>query len=370
MSRYLGESDYRHGAAESLGVLLVNLGTPEAATPDALRKYLGEFLWDPRVVEGPRWLWWLILHGLVLRLRPKRSAAAYRKVWREDGSPLMVFSVRQAAALQTSLNAELPGSVQVQLVMRYGHPSVASGLEALRRKGARRLLVLPLYPQYSATTTASVFDAVTEVLRRTRWIPEVRFINQYMDELDYIRAVADSIREAWESHGRGDRLMFSFHGIPKRNLLAGDPYHCQCQRTARRVAEALGLNKDQWVVAFQSRFGRAEWLKPYADKTLVELAKKGVKQIDVACPGFSADCLETLEEVAQQNREIFLAAGGTELSYINALNDRPDHIRMLTKLVKRHTQGWPEASAEWNAHQIAERGQQSRARALAMGAES
>lgn len=340
MSRYSGEPDHRHDAAESLGVLLVNLGSPDAPTTVAVRRYLAEFLSDPRVVEIPRPLWWLILHGVVLRTRPSRSAHAYQRVWTEEGAPLLVFSQRQARALQQVMAQRHGERVRVALAMRYGNPSIRSGLEQLRAMRARRLVILPLYPQYSAATSATVFDAVGEVLRGWRWVPELRFINHYHDDEGYIAAVVNSIRESWAQHGPGERLLFSFHGMPKRTLPLGDPYFCQCQKTARLVTERLALPEGRWHLSFQSRFGRAEWLQPYTDKTLRQWARDGVKRVDVICPGFAADCLETLEEIAMMNKEAFLAAGGERLHYIPALNDRPDHIAALADLIDRCSRDW------------------------------
>lgn len=368
MPHYIGEVDYVHGSPECLGVLITNLGTPEAPTPGALRRYLREFLWDPRVVEMPRPLWWLILNGIILNVRPRRSARAYATVWTEQGSPLMEISRRQREALASALSARLPGPVNVALGMRYGRPSIAEGLERLRAAGARRILVLPLYPQYSASTTGSTFDALAEVLKRWRWVPELRFVNHYHDDPAYIAALAAHIRAHWEAQGRGERLVFSFHGVPRRYLLAGDPYHCQCHKTARLTAEALGLAQDQWLVTFQSRFGREEWLRPYTDETMQALPGKGVRSVDVVCPGFSADCLETLEEIAGQNREIFEQAGGERFAYIPALNDDPAHIEALAGLVLRHVAGWPEADAGYD-RKAREQAAASRERARAMGAQ-
>ncbi|QKT03087.1 ferrochelatase [Ectothiorhodospiraceae bacterium 2226] len=365
MPRYQGEAQYAHDSPSTLGVLLVNLGTPDAPTPTALRRYLREFLSDPRVVEAPRWLWWLALHGVILRIRPPRAAKAYQSVWTPEGSPLLAISQRQSEALQLELERRLPGGTRVALAMRYGNPSVRAGLEALRAAGARRVLVFPLYPQYSATTTASVFDAVSEVLRGWRWLPELRFINHYHDDPGYIAALADSVRAYWAQHGRPDHLLMSFHGIPRRYLLAGDPYHCECHKTGRLLAEALALDPQAWTLTFQSRFGREEWLKPYTDHTLKALAERGVGRVDVVCPGFSADCLETLEEIEEQNREVFLHAGGQSYHYIPALNDSAAHIAALADLVQHHAQGWaaPPAEAQRPAREAA------RARALALGAE-
>ncbi|HXH03223.1 MAG TPA: ferrochelatase [Candidatus Competibacteraceae bacterium] len=340
--RYRGDADYRHDQPPACGVLLVNLGTPDAPTAAALRRYLGEFLWDPRVVEIPRPLWWLILHGIVLRLRPAKSAEKYRAIWGEDGSPLLAIGRRQAAALQARLDGQCPGPIKVALAMRYGRPSIAAALQELRAAGMRRLLVLPLYPQYSASTTASAFDCLADVLKSWRWLPELRLLTHYHDDPDYIEALAASIREAWSEGSPGERLLFSFHGLPRRNLLAGDPYHCQCHKTARLVAERLGLTAERWAVAFQSRFGRAEWLRPYTSELLQEWAGQGVKRVDVVCPGFAADCLETLEEIAMENRELFLERGGEAFRYIPALNARPEHIALLAGLVRRHGAGWPE----------------------------
>lgn len=342
MSSYSGAQDYRHDAPDSLGVLLVNLGSPDAPTTAAVRRYLAEFLWDPRVVEIPRPLWWLILHGVVLRTRPGKSAHAYQRVWTDDGSPLLVISRAQARAIQVMLTARYGERVKVALAMRYGNPSIQAGLAELRAAQARRIVVLPLYPQYSAATTGTVFDAVTGELETWRWVPELRFITHYYDDEAYIAALTNSIREHWALRGQAERLLMSFHGMPKRTLQLGDPYFCHCQKTARLVAERLELSPERWQLTFQSRFGRAEWLQPYTDKTLREWAKTGIKHVDVICPGFAADCLETLEEIAMQNKETFLAEGGTRLHYIPALNDRPDHMAALTSLVGRHIQGWPE----------------------------
>ena len=340
MPKYQSTPDYEHGSPEFTGVLLVNLGTPDAPTTPAVRRFLKAFLSDPRVVEYPRLLWWLILNGVILRIRPSRSAKAYREIWTDDGSPLMLFSRRLADGVREQLEQRSPGKFKVELAMTYGEPSIANAIDRLQAAGATRLLVLPLYPQYSGTTTASVFDAVTSKLRTMRWVPESRFINQYHDEPGYIGALAASVRDYWQQHGRGDHLLFSFHGVPRYTLDKGDPYHCHCQKTGRLVAEALELSEDQWTLSFQSRVGRDEWLRPYTDETVVELAGKGVGRLDVACPGFSADCLETLEEIAMQNAEFFEDAGGEALHYIPALNARADHIDFLTTLIGQHTHGW------------------------------
>jgi ferrochelatase len=335
-------TQFKHDTPECLGVLLTNLGTPDSPSPSDVRRYLKEFLWDHRVVEVPRIVWWFVLNLIILNTRPKRSAAAYAKVWTDEGSPLLVISKRQAQALQAALEEKINAPVKVELAMRYGSPSIEQGLEKLRQAGARRIVVLPLYPQYSASTTASTFDAVTNVIQGWRWIPELRFINHYHDNKDYIAALASGIQHYWAEHGQPEKLVMSFHGIPKEYFIAGDPYFCECHKTARLLAEALDLNDEQWQLTFQSRLGPKEWLTPYTDKTLESLAREGVKKVHVVCPGFSADCLETLEEIAMENKEVFIQAGGEDYQYIPCLNDDSEHIEMLSELVRRHTQGWLE----------------------------
>ena len=331
-------TNFDHSTPATIGVLLTNLGTPAEPTPGGIRRFLKEFLGDPRVVELPRWLWWLVLNGVILNTRPRRKAKDYAEIWGEDGSPLMTISVRQTEALQASLS-KLP--VTVELAMRYGSPAIADGLSRLKRSGATRILVLPLYPQYSATTTASTFDAVAAALKSERWLPEIRFINHYHDDDAYIDALADSVRGHRSGHGVPDLLLMSFHGIPREYFDKGDPYFCECQKTARLLAEKLGLAEHEWQVSFQSRLGPKQWLEPYTDETLRRLAGNGVRSVQVICPGFSTDCLETLEEIAMQNRDTFLEAGGERFEYIPCLNDTPAHIRMMRQLVLRHIQGWP-----------------------------
>jgi len=345
--KYQGRPDYQHGTGEKLGVLLVNLGTPDAPDTKAVRRYLRQFLSDPRIIELPRALWMLILHGVILRIRPAKSAEAYREVWDEEtGSPLLSISKAQAAALKKNLHERFGDDVIVALGMRYGTPSVDDAISELESHNARRMLVLPMYPQYSGTTTASVFDEVTARLQRTRWIPETRFINQFCDHPDYINALANSVRESWVANGRGDLLVTSYHGIPKRYLMNGDPYHCLCHKTTRLLAEALGIEENEYRVVFQSRVGKEEWLKPYCDTTMKALPGEGIKSIDVISPAFSADCLETLEEIEGENKEYFMENGGTRFQYIPCLNDRPDHIAMLSDLVAHHCMGWPETDVE------------------------
>ncbi len=347
--QFSGRRDFKHNELPATGILLANLGTPEKPTTSAVRSYLAEFLSDPRVVEMNRWLWKLALHGIILRIRPKRAARAYRSIWTDEGSPLLVFARKQQIALQKLLQSQTEAPVKVVLGMCYGQPSIESALQELHRENIQRLLVLPLYPQYSATSTGAVIDAVSKVLQRWRNIPELRLITRYHDFPAFISTLANSVERHWDAHGEPDRLMFSFHGLPKRNLLSGDPYFCECHKTARLVANKLGMAEDRWQVTFQSRFGREEWLKPYTDHTLRDLAKSGTRRVDVICPGFSADCLETLEEINMQNREIFLSAGGEQFHYIPALNDHPSHIEMLGALVRKHALGWPEFETDWDA---------------------
>jgi ferrochelatase len=359
MPAYQPTPEFAHGAADCTGILIANLGTPDAPTTSAVRRFLKQFLWDPRVVELPRPLWWLVLNGIILRFRPSRSAEAYREIWTDDGSPLLLYSNALAEGLSQSLEQHAPGFYRVELGMSYSSPSIDEAIDKLQRAGARRLLVLPLYPQYSGTTTASVFDFVTSKLRKMRWIPELRFVNQYHDTPEYIEALAASIREYWQEHGRGAHLLFSFHGVPRYTLEGGDPYHCQCQKTGRLVAAALGLGKDEWTLSFQSRVGRAEWLRPYTDETVTELGRKKIGRLDVVCPGFATDCLETLEEIAMQNADFFTEAGGEELQYIPCLNARDDHVALLARLVEQHAAGWANAPADAAVQE----------RAIAMGAE-
>jgi protoporphyrin/coproporphyrin ferrochelatase len=356
------EPAWRHGSAPRCAVLLVNLGTPDAATPAALRRYLAEFLSDPRVVEIPRLLWWPILHGIILRTRPAKSAAKYAGVWLPEGSPLAVWTARQAGALADTLR-ERGHTVDVRWTMRYGRPSVGSMLDALRADGATRILVLPLYPQYAAATTASVTDAVMQWAASARRLPELRFVNEYHDDAGYIGALAASVTEHWRTRGRGQRLLLSFHGLPQRSLVLGDPYHCQCQKTARLLAERLALAPADVLVTFQSRFGKAKWLEPYTEPTLRRLAAEGVKRIDVMCPGFVADCLETLEEINQEARAAFLGAGGESFEYIACLNDQRAWIDSLATLAERHLQGWDTKATPDRAALAAQR-----ERALALGA--
>jgi ferrochelatase len=343
--RFLPEPEHRHGdaphgAASKVGVMLVNLGTPDAPTPRAVRHYLAEFLSDPRVIEIPRLAWLPILHGIILNVRPKDSAARYASVWTPEGSPLLVWSRRQTDALRVELGARGHG-VEVVLGMRYGNPSLANAMDTLRQRGCERVLVIPLYPQYSASTTATVADAIAARLAHVRNQPEIRLVKHFHDDPGYIDALAARVLDFWQNNGRGQKLVLSFHGLPRRSLELGDPYHCECQKTGRLLAEKLGLYSEHVEVTFQSRFGAAQWLQPYTEPTLKELAKNGVAEVDVFCPGFVTDCLETLEEIAQQGKEAFLLAGGKQLRYIPALNDSAPWIGALADLAERHLQGWP-----------------------------
>jgi ferrochelatase len=297
-------------------------------------------LGDPRVVEIPKPIWWLILHGIILRIRPAKSAAKYASIWLPEGSPLKVWTERQAQALQQAFDAS-GEAVAVRYAMRYGNPSMPAQLDALKAEGFTRILVLPAYPQYSGTTTASVFDAVYTWGLRTRLLPEFRFINHYHDHPAYIQALAERVRAHWAAHGQGDRLVMSFHGVPERTLQLGDPYHCECYKTARLLGEALGLSKSQYLVTFQSRFGKAKWLEPYTEPTLMALAEQGVKRVDLICPGFTSDCLETLEEIAQEAQEAYLHAGGELFHYIPCLNDSASWVQGMHTLTREHMGGWP-----------------------------
>ncbi|MCX7554825.1 ferrochelatase [Marinicella sp. S1101] len=341
--KYKNTTDYQHGDTLKVGVLLVNLGTPDAPTKQALKVYLKEFLSDPRVVEPtfPRWIWWLVLNGIILNIRPKKSAEAYATIWDEvgEGSPLMAISKDQKTAISEHFKTQNI-EIVTELAMRYGNPSIPHGLAQLKKQNVDRLLVLPLYPQYSAATTASIFDAVTAELQTWRLIPETRFVNHYHDHPGYIEALAESVKKHWQQHSQPDQLVMSFHGVPKRYLINGDPYHCECHKTGRLLAEKLGLSKDQYRVTFQSIFGREEWLKPYTMDTLKALPNEGHKHVQVICPGFAADCLETLEEIAEENMEYFIEAGGNEFSYIPALNSDPSHIILLAEIITTHCGHW------------------------------
>lgn len=329
-----------HQQSARVGVLLINLGTPSAPTASAIRRYLKQFLSDPRVVEVPRLLWAMILRLFILPLRPRKLVHAYASVWTPAGSPLMDISRRQAAALSERLKHRHHDQVVVELAMSYGEPSVSSAMQRLQQQRVERIAVIPLYPQYSATTTAAAFDAIWKVLLRQRRVPALRTLDSYHDDPTYIAALSASVQQHWQQHGHGDHLLMSFHSIPLDYLHKGDPYFCFCHKTARLLAEALALKPDAWTLSFQSRIGNRPWLMPYTDVVVPQLAGSGVHQLDVICPGFAADCLETLEEVAQRYAEAFTAAGGEAMRYIAALNDRSEHIDLLERLASREIAGW------------------------------
>ncbi len=364
MARYAPEPSLPHGGIPKTGILLVNLGTPEAPTAPAVRRYLREFLWDPRVVEIPRPVWWLILNLFVLPRRPKASAQRYAQVWTSDGSPLRAHTERQTRLLRGYLGERIRSALVIDYAMRYGQPSIATALESMKQQGCDRILALPLYPQYAASTTASAFDAVAAASAHMRNQPALRTVRHFHDHPGYIAALAQSVNDHWMKYGRPDVLVMSFHGVPRYTLDKGDPYHCECQKTARLLAAALKLGPDQHQVTFQSRFGRARWLEPYTVDVLKRLGKQKTRRIDVICPGFVADCLETLEEIALEGKSDFLNAGGGEFHYIPCLNERNDWIHALTDLVATNLVGW--VGDEPSAQALA----QSRERALALGAKA
>ena len=340
MVKYIGEKDYEHGSKEKIGVLITNLGTPDAPNKKELKVYLNQFLSDPRVIELPKILWQIILKLVILQIRPSKSAEAYKQIWTDKGSPLLDIANRQLNKIQSSFSSKNENIV-FEVGMRYGNPSISDALSKLQTKQIRRLLVLPMYPQYCAATTGSTFDEVTNVLQKWRWIPEMRFINQYFEEKNYIEALSNSIKSFWKKNKKPQKIIFSYHGIPKRYLTNGDPYHCFCLKTTRLVKEHLGLLDDEIMTTFQSRFGKEEWLKPYTSETLKELPKQGIKNIHIISPGFSSDCLETLEELEEENKEYFMESGGENYHYIPCLNDHEDHIDVFVNLIKKHIQGWP-----------------------------
>ncbi len=348
--KYKSNNGFTHGQSDKIGVLVTNLGTPEAPTKKALRPYLKEFLSDPRVVEVPKVIWWFVLNGIILNFRPKRSAQAYSTVWTEEGSPLKTITKAQASALAARCKAQYGDNVIVEFAMRYGKPAITDVLDSMLANGVRKLVVLPLYPQYSASTTGSTFDAIAHDFTSRRWLPELRFVNHYNDRDSFITALANKVEAHWNEYGRADKLILSYHGIPKRYLMNGDPYHCECHKTSRLVAEKLGLSSDKYMTTFQSRFGREEWLTPYTDETLKSLPSKGVKAVQIMCPGFSADCLETIEEIGEENREYFMEAGGERYEYIDALNSDEEHIDVLFDIVQENLHGWTvEANNEFRA---------------------
>lgn len=358
---YQTEPAYAHGTPGKTGILLINLGTPDAPTAQAVRTYLKEFLSDPRVVEIPTAVWWLILNGIILNIRPKKSAAKYATIWTQQGSPLRVYTEKQAALLQGYLGERSKAPFVVDYAMRYGNPSIPSVLRKLKEQNCQRILIVPMYPQYAASATATVFDSVFTALQQMRDTPAIRTIKHFHDDTGYIKALAASVNDYWMMRGRPEKLVMSFHGVPQYTLDKGDPYHCECHKTGRLLAQQLGLKPEQYTISFQSRFGKAEWIKPYTMTILKELGKQKTRRVDVVCPGFVADCLETLEEIAMEGKEDFQHAGGGEYHYIPCLNDRNDWMHALTDLVMNNLHGW---LTEPNAAEL----EQSRQCALAMGA--
>ena len=335
--KYINNTEFNYEPESKVAVLLVNLGTPDEPTTKAVRVYLKEFLSDPRIVELPRALWWCILNGIILPFRSKRSAENYASIWSDQGSPLFVNTQKLTEKLQQK---ESSTGVNVDFAMRYGNASVESKMEALIQQGFNKVLVIPLYPQYSATTTASTFDAIASCFTKRRWFPELRFVNQYYTQPKYVESLVRKIQSHWQNVGRAEKLILSFHGIPKRFWKKGDPYVDQCLHTGEMIREALGLSKDEILTTFQSRFGKDEWIKPYTDVTLKDLAKSGVKSVQLICPGFAVDCLETLEEIKEENREYFIESGGKDFQYISCLNDDDDQVQLLSDLIHSQTQGW------------------------------
>src|SRR5258706_2671562 len=364
MPRYLSEPPYTHGTAAKCGVLLINLGTPDAPTAPAVRRYLREFLSDPRVVEIPRAIWWLILNLFILPFRPKQSARRYAQVWTPDGSPLRMHTEKQARMLRGYLGERIKAPLVVAYAMRYGTPSISSVVDQMKQQGCNRILAVPLYPQYAASTTATALDAIGAAFARMRNQPALRSVRNFHDHPGYIAALAQSISDYWVKNGRPDKLVMSFHGVPRFSLDQGEPYHCECQATARLPAQALKLAPNQYTVAFQSRFGRAQWLKPYTAEVLQELGKQKTPRVDVVCPGFVADCLETLEEIAIEGKAIFLTAGGKDYHAIPCLNERNDWIHALADLAASNLAGW--IAPDPPAPQLA----QARERELALGAKA
>ena len=339
MATFIGNSEFKHGTKLRIGVLLSNLGTPDKPKRKELRVYLKEFLSDPRVIETPKLIWQIILNGIILNTRPQKSAKNYQKVWTDQGSPLLVILNKQKQLTQELLGKENL-EIEFTIGMRYGNPSIKKGLEELREKNCNKIIVLPMYPHYCAATTGSTFDEVTNTIQKWRWVPSLRFISTYHDHPDYIKALANSIKKHWDKHGKPDKILFSYHGIPKKYFTKGDPYHCLCSKTTRLVREQMGLSEEFAITTFQSRFGPEEWLQPYTDKTVEQLAKNKLEHLQIIAPGFSSDCLETIEELDGENREIFKEHGGEKFSYVPCLNDQDDHISLIGALIKNELQGW------------------------------
>ncbi len=366
MTYYDNEPDYQHGDQLKVGILLANLGTPDAPTAKALRPYLKQFLMDRRVVEIPRFIWWWILNGIILLIRPKKSAEKYAQVWSQEGSPLLVHAKKQATLLRGYLGQKVKSPFVIEVGMSYGNPSMKSAIEKLKAQHCDKILVFPLYPQYAASSTAASLDAVWRTLLRVRNVPAIRSIKHYHDHPAYIAALAKNINEYWMINGKPEKLIMSFHGVPKFHLMKGDPYHCECHKTARLLAEALGLGKEKYEIAFQSRFGKQEWLKPYLANSLEKLGKAKLKRLDVVCPGFSSDCLETLEEIAMEGKVIFQSNGGGDYHYIPALNESDAWIHAMSEIAMENLGGW--VSSEWDKQAAELSAQNTASLAKALGA--
>ncbi len=358
----LPEPSYQHGTLSKIGVLLINLGTPDAPTAKALRPYLKQFLSDPRVIEIPRWIWWFILNGIILNTRPRKSAEKYAQIWMPEGSPLRVHTEHQAKLLARILEERIKPAPIVEFAMNIGNPSIADILRRMKERGCDRILVFPLFPQYAASSTGSAMDSLFSELKKMRNIPAIRTIKHFHDHPGYIAALAQNVRDYWAEHGKPDKLVISFHGVPRKTLDKGDPYHCECQKTGRLLAEALELDTEQYQVCFQSRFGNAKWLTPYTTVILKELGKLKTRRVDVVCPGFVSDCLETLEEIAIEGKKTFIEAGGQEFHFIPCLNEHKDWIKALSDMICAHLQGWSDSGPS------EEEAEQSRKLALEMGA--
>lgn len=358
----LAEPAYQHGTLNKIGVLLINLGTPDAPTAKALRPYLKQFLSDPRVIEIPRWIWWFILHGIILNTRPRKSAEKYAQIWMPEGSPLKVHTEQQARLLAHALEERIKPAPIVEFAMNIGNPSIANVLQRMKERGCDRILAFPLFPQYASSSSGSAMDNLFSELKKMRNIPAVRTVKHFHDNPSYIAALAQNIRDYWAEHGKPGKLILSFHGVPRKTLDKGDPYHCECQKTGRLLAEALELDAEQYQVCFQSRFGNAKWLTPYTAVVLKELGKLKTQRVDVVCPGFVSDCLETLEEIAIEGKKTFIEAGGQEFHFIPCLNEHQDWIKALSDMTYTHLQGW------LGVEPTEEETEQSRNLALEMGA--
>lgn len=356
------EPIHQHGSSSRIGILLINLGTPDAPTPRALRPYLKNFLSNSRVIEIPRWIWWIVLNGIILNTRPKKSAEKYALIWTSEGSPLKVHTERQTKLLLGFIGERIKPVPMVEYAMSIGNPSITKVLSRMKQHGCDRILILPLYPQYAASSTAAAFDAVFTQLSKMRNVPSIRTVKHYHDHPGYINALAQNVRDYWMRTGKPDKLIMSFHGVPRFTLDKGDPYHCECQKTGRLLAEALNLEANQFQICFQSRFGKTEWLRPYTSEILEQLGKQNIRRIDVICPGFVSDCLETLEEIALEGKTTFVQAGGQEFHYIPCLNERDDWIHVLADISLTNLQGW------LDLERSKEEMEKSRLRAVKMGA--